>query len=309
MKIAGSLTELIGNTPLLRLKNIERETGANAEIIAKLESFNPLSSAKDRIGAEIIADAERKGLLKPGGTIIEATSGNTGIGLAAAAASKGYSLIITMPENMSKERVLLLKALGATVILTPKAEGMTGSVKKAAEIQKETPGSFIAGQFVNPANAEAHKKTTALEILRDTEGKTDVFVAGVGTGGTITGVGQVLKENIPGVKIVAVEPADSPLLSEGKAGPHLIAGMGANFIPEILDTSIYDEVITATTDEAFKMARLAAKKEGIPIGISSGAALSAAVKLAKRPENSGKRIVVLLCDSGERYLSTELFSE
>lgn len=303
-RIADNITQLIGKTPLVRLNSFS-ENGA--EVVAKVESFNPLGSAKDRVGFAMIEDAEKKGLLKKGATIIEPTSGNTGVGLAFTCAVKGYKLILTMPESMSAERRALLAALGAEIVLTPASEGMSGAIKRADEIAAETEGSFIPGQFVNPANPEIHEKTTGPEILEDTDGKVDIFVSAVGTGGTLTGVGRALKKQIPDVQIVAVEPYDSPVLSGGKAGPHKLQGIGAGFVPEILDTSLIDEIITVKTEEAYEAARKSASKEGVLVGISSGAALHAASLLAKRPENKGKRIVVLLPDTGERYLSTDLF--
>lgn len=303
-RIADNITQLIGKTPLVRLNSFS-ENGV--EVVAKVESFNPLGSAKDRVGFAMIEDAEKKGLLKKGATIIEPTSGNTGVGLAFTCAVKGYKLILTMPESMSAERRALLAALGAEIVLTPASEGMSGAIKRADEIAAETEGSFIPGQFINPANPEIHEKTTGPEILEDTHGKVDIFVATVGTGGTLTGVGRALKKQIPNVKIVAVEPYDSPVLSGGKAGPHKLQGIGAGFVPEILDTSLIDEIITVKTEEAYEAARKSASKEGVLVGISSGAALHAASLLAKRPENKGKRIVVLLPDTGERYLSTDLF--
>lgn len=305
MKIYNSIEELVGGTPLLALNNYGKEFGA--KIFAKLEYLNPAGSAKDRIAAEMIAEAEKSGRLAPGGTIIEPTSGNTGIGLAALAAVKGYKVIITMPETMSRERQLLMKAYGAELVLTDGAKGMAGSIEKAEELAREIPGAIIAGQFENPANPAAHRKTTGPEIWADTDGKVDIFVAGVGTGGTISGTGAYLKEKNPNVKIVAVEPYDSPLLSSGKAGAHKIQGIGANFVPKALDTGIYDEIITVKTKEAYAAARTLAKKEGVLAGISSGAALYAASILASKPENAGKNIVVLLPDTGDRYLSTDLF--
>lgn len=305
MKIYNSIEELVGGTPLLALNNYGKEFGA--KIFAKLEYLNPAGSAKDRIAAEMIAEAEKSGRLAPGGTIIEPTSGNTGIGLAALAAVKGYKVIITMPETMSRERQLLMKAYGAELVLTDGAKGMAGSIEKAEELAREIPGAIIAGQFENPANPAAHRKTTGPEIWADTDGKVDIFVAGVGTGGTISGTGAYLKEKNPNVKIVAVEPYDSPLLSSGKAGAHKIQGIGANFVPKALDTGIYDEIITVKTEEAYAAARALAKKEGVLAGISSGAALYAASILASKPENAGKNIVVLLPDTGDRYLSTDLF--
>lgn len=305
--IYNSITELIGNTPLLRLNKYVQKRGLKAEILAKLEYFNPAGSVKDRVALNMVLDAEQKGLLKAGGTIIEPTSGNTGIGLALVAAARGYKLILTMPETMSEERRKLVKAYGAEIVLTEGAKGMSGAIEKAEELKNSIPGSIIAGQFENPANPEAHRKTTALEIIRDA-GSVDIFVAGVGTGGTITGIGQVLKEKFKNVKIVAVEPAGSAVLSGGKAGPHGLQGIGAGFVPAALDTSVYDEVITVTDDQALEEGKLLARTEAFLTGISSGAALYAARLLAERPENEGKRIVVLLPDSGDRYLSTKLFA-
>ena len=309
MAIAKSLTELIGDTPLLELCNYEREQGAFGKIIGKLEYFNPLSSVKDRIGYALIADAEAKGLIGPDSVIIEPTSGNTGIALAFVCAAKGYRLILTMPETMSIERRRLLAALGAELVLTDGSKGMKGAIEKAEELKKETKGAYIPGQFINPANPDVHRRTTAKEILRDTNGKVDIFVAGVGTGGTITGVGEVLKRFNPDIRVAAVEPAGSPVLSQGKAGPHKIQGIGAGFVPEILDTAVIDEIIPVENEQAFQAARAVAKSEGLLVGISSGAALHAAAQLAKRPENKGKTVVALLPDTGERYLSTALFSE
>ncbi len=306
-RIYKNITETIGNTPLVYLKNISSQL--NAEIIAKIESFNPLSSVKDRIGLAMIEDAEKKGLLKKDTVIVEPTSGNTGIALAFVAASKGYKLILTMPETMSVERRKLLQIFGAEVVLTEGTKGMKGAVEKAEEICKNTPNSFMPQQFKNPANPMIHKKTTAKEILRDTNGEIDYFVAGVGTGGTITGVGEVLKSKIKKVKIIAVEPKDSPVLSKGIAGPHKIQGIGAGFVPEVLNTKIIDEIIEVSSEDAGQIARLAARKEGLLIGISSGAALWAAIEIAKRDEAKGKKIVVILPDTGERYLSTWLFEE
>ena len=303
MKIRESVTELIGNTPLLRLRKIEKQCGAKAALIAKVELFNPGGSAKDRVGWNMIRAAEEDGRLKPGGTIIEPTSGNTGVGIAMVAAAKGYRAIMTMPESMSVERRNLLKVYGAELVLTDAAKGMQGAVDKAEELANEIPGSIIAGQFVNPANWEIHYETTGPEIWRDTDGAVDIFVSGVGTGGTITGVGTYLKEQNPQIKVVAVEPEASPLLSQGKAGPHKIQGIGANFIPEVLDTSIYDEIIAVSDDAAFETMKELAVTEGLFTGISSGAALYAAQELAKREENRGKNVVVLLPDTGERYLS------
>ncbi len=304
--IYNSITELIGGTPLLRLNRYEKSRALKAEIIAKLEYFNPAGSVKDRVALNMVLDAEEKGLLKAGGTIIEPTSGNTGIGLALVCAARGYKLILTMPETMSEERRRLIRAYGAEIVLTPGAEGMSGAIKKAEELKNSVEGSILAGQFENPANPEAHRKTTAQEILKDA-GKVDFFVAGVGTGGTITGVGSVLKEHFPDVKIIAVEPAASPVLSKGVAGKHGIQGIGAGFVPKALDTSVYDEVITVTDEEALSEGRFLARTEAFLTGISSGAALFAARKVAEREENAGKRIVVLLPDSGDRYLSTPLY--
>ncbi|MBQ9746047.1 MAG: cysteine synthase A [Clostridia bacterium] len=305
MKIYNSIEELVGGTPLLALSRYG--AALPAKIFAKLEYLNPAGSAKDRIAREMIAEAEKSGKLAPGGTIIEPTSGNTGIGLAAIAAAKGYRVIITMPETMSRERRLLMRAYGAELVLTDGAKGMAGSIEKAEELAREIPGAIIAGQFENPANPAAHRKTTGPEIWADTDGEVDIFVAGVGTGGTISGTGAYLKEKKPSVKVVAVEPYDSPLLSKGTAGAHKIQGIGANFVPAALDTGIYDEIITVKTEEAYAAARALAKTEGILAGISSGAALHAATVLANKPENAGKNIVVLLPDTGDRYLSTDLF--
>ena len=307
MRVYNNITELIGNTPLLRLNVVEKALGLEAKIYAKVESFNPAGSAKDRVGLAMIKDAEEKGLLKPGATIIEPTSGNTGIGLAAAAASRGYKVILTMPDTMSVERRNLLKAYGAEVVLTEGAKGMAGSIEKANELAASIEGSFIPGQFDNQANAKAHYDTTGPEIFRDLDGNVDFFVAGVGTGGTITGTGRYLKENIEGVKVVAVEPARSPLLSEGKAGPHGLQGIGANFVPSILDTEVYDEIITVTDEDAYEKGRMVASNEGFLVGITAGAALHAAIELATRPENKGKTIVALFPDTGDRYLSTPMF--
>ncbi len=307
MNIYTSVAQLIGGTPLLELKNFSKANNINATLVAKLESFNPAGSAKDRVALQMIEDAEATGRLAPGATIIEPTSGNTGIGLASIAAAKGYKVIITIPDTMSPERVKLMRAYGAEVILTPGALGMKGSIAKAEELNKQIPNSIIAGQFDNPANPAAHYNTTGPEIWADTDGKVDIFVAGVGTGGTITGTGEYLKEQNPNVKIIAAEPADSPYLSRGVAGAHKLQGIGAGFVPKILNTKIYDEILTVTTDEAYQAARQLATTEGVLVGISSGAALSAALEMAKRPENSGKMIVVLLPDTGDRYLSTELF--
>lgn len=308
-KIYTSAEQLIGRTPLLELTRIERQCGLKARLLAKLESFNPAGSAKDRVAKAMIDEAEAAGQLKPGSVIIEPTSGNTGIGLALVAAVRGYRTIIVMPDTMSQERRQLIKAYGAELVLTEGARGMTGAIEKAEELAAEIPDSFIPGQFVNPANPKAHRETTGPEIYEDTEGKVDFFVAGVGTGGTLTGVGEYLKAKNPAVKVVAVEPADSAVLSTGKAGPHKIQGIGAGFIPEILNRSIYDEVLTVSTEEAFSAGRLIGRSEGILVGISSGAAASAAIRLAKRPENEGKTIVVLLPDTGDRYLSTPMFAD
>ncbi|MBO5129541.1 MAG: cysteine synthase A [Oscillospiraceae bacterium] len=308
-RIYTSAEQLIGGTPLLELGNIEKEEKLEAKLLAKLEYLNPAGSAKDRVALSMILDAEERGILKPGSTIIEPTSGNTGIGLAAVAAARGYRVIIVMPDSMSKERCLIMGAYGAELVLTPGKEGMSGCIAKAEELASEIPGSFIPDQFNNPANSKAHYRTTGPEIWADTDGKVDIFVAGVGTGGTITGVGRYLKEHKSDVKIVAVEPADSPLLSGGKAGPHGLQGIGANFVPSVLDTNVYDEIITVTTDEAYAAGRRLGKREGVLVGISSGAALHAATELAKRPENAGKTIVVLLPDTGDRYLSTAMFAE
>ena len=306
-KIVKSLTELIGNTPLLSLTNYNKKHAPNAEIIVKLEYFNPAGSVKDRIGKALIEDAEQKGFLKPGSVIIEPTSGNTGIGLASVAAAKGYRVILTMPETMSIERRNLLKAYGAELVLTEGAKGMKGAIAKAEDLAKEIPNSFIPGQFVNPANPAIHRATTGPEIWKDTEGKVDIFVAGVGTGGTVTGVGEYLKSQNPNVKIVAVEPADSPVLSKGVAGPHRIQGIGAGFVPDTLNTKVYDEVVTVEIDNALNTVKELAKNEGLLVGISSGAAVYAATQLASRPENKGKVIVALLPDTGERYLSSPGF--
>ena len=308
-KIYKGALELIGNTPLIEAVNIEKELELEAVLLFKLEYFNPAGSVKDRIARAMIEDAENRGLLKEGSTIIEPTSGNTGIGLASIAAAKGYRIILTMPETMSVERRNILKAYGAEIVLTEGAKGMKGAIAKAEELAKEIPDSFIPGQFVNPANPAAHRATTGPEIWNDTEGNVDFFVAGVGTGGTLTGTGGYLKEQKKDVKVIAVEPASSPVLSEGKSGPHKIQGIGAGFVPEVLDQKIYDEVIVIDNDDAFAVSKLIAKKEGILTGISSGAAAKAAIEIAKRPENKGKVIVALLPDSGDRYYSTPLFSE
>ena len=306
--ICRSLDELIGNTPLLELANIENALHLKARVLTKLECMNPAGSAKDRVGKAMILDAEARGILKKGGTIIEPTSGNTGIGLAAMAAVRGYRAIIVMPDSMSMERINLMKAYGAEVVLTPGAEGMPGAIAKAEALSKEYPGSFIPGQFVNPANAQAHFDTTGPEIWADTQGDVDIFVAGIGTGGTITGTGRYLKNQNPSIQVVGVEPAGSPVLSAGTAGKHGLQGIGAGFVPEVLDTTVYDKILTVTEEEAFAAARLLVRSEGILTGISSGAALHAALELAKLPENEGKTIVTLLPDTGERYLSTGLFN-
>lgn len=306
-KVYTSVEQLIGGTPLLELTNIEKKFGLEARLLAKLESFNPAGSAKDRVAYEMIRDAEERGLLKPGSVIIEPTSGNTGIGLAAVAVPRGYRVVIVMPDSMSVERQKTMKAYGAELVLTPGALGMAGAIAKAEELAGEYPDSFIPDQFGNPANAAAHRKTTGPEIWRDTDGEVDIFVAGVGTGGTITGTGEYLKSVKPDVRVIAVEPASSPLLSGGKAGPHGIQGIGANFVPAVLNTAIYDEIIPVTNEAAFETGRMLGRTEGFLAGISSGAALWAAIETAKRPENKGKTIVVLLPDTGDRYLSTAMF--
>lgn len=307
-KIYTSADELIGKTPLLELTHIEKELKLNAKILAKLEYFNPAGSVKDRVAKAMLDDAEAKGILTKNSVIIEPTSGNTGIGLASVAAARGYRIIIVMPETMSVERRQIMKAYGAELVLTEGAKGMKGAIEKADELAKEISGGFVPSQFTNPANPEAHRKSTGPEIWEDTDGKVDIFVAGVGTGGTVTGIGEYLKSKNPAVKVVAVEPKSSPVLSEGKAGAHKIQGIGAGFVPEILNTKIYDEVIPVENDDAFEIGRLIGKKEGVLVGISSGAAAWAAIELAKRPENAGKNIVVLLPDTGDRYLSTPLFA-
>ena len=308
-KIFTSSDQLIGKTPLLELTHIEKEEGLEARILGKLEYFNPAGSVKDRIAKAMIDDAEAKGLLKPGSVIIEPTSGNTGIGLASVAAARGYRIISVMPETMSVERRQIMKAYGAELVLTEGAKGMKGAIAKADELAKEIPGSFIPGQFVNPANPAVHRATTGPEIWEDTEGKVDIFVAGVGTGGTVTGTGEYLKSRNPDVKVVAVEPASSPVLSKGTTGSHKIQGIGAGFVPDVLNTSVYDEIIAVENDDAFVTGKLIGKKEGVLVGISSGAAVWAAIQLAKRPENKGKTIVALLPDTGDRYLSTPLFAD
>ena len=308
-KIYNGTIDLIGNTPLVEVKNIEKELGLEARVLVKLEYFNPAGSVQDRIAKGMIEDAEEKGLLKEGSVIIEPTSGNTGIGLAAIAAAKGYRIILTMPETMSVERRNILKAYGAEIVLTEGAKGMKGAIAKADELAKEIPNSFIPGQFVNPANPAAHRATTGPEIWNDIDGDVDIFIAGVGTGGTLTGVGEYLKEKKPDIKIVALEPATSPVLSEGKSGAHKIQGIGAGFVPDVLNTKVYDEIITVENDDAFATGKLLAKHEGVLVGISSGAALWAAIDYAKRPENKGKTIVALLPDNGDRYYSTPLFAE
>lgn len=309
MMVYESVDQLVGHTPLLELKRVEEAHGASARILGKLEYFNPAGSIKDRIAKAMIDDAEAAGILKPGATIIEPTSGNTGIGLASIAAARGYQLILTMPETMSVERRNLIKAYGAKIVLTDGAKGMTGAIEKANELAAEIEGSFIPGQFINPANPAIHKATTGPEIWQDTDGTVDILVAGVGTGGTLTGIGQYLKEQNPEVKLVAVEPSDSPVLSEGRAGSHKIQGIGAGFVPEVLDTTLYDEVITVESDDAFAIGREIGREEGVLVGISSGAAVWAALELAKRPENEGKTIVAILPDTGERYLSTPMFAD
>lgn len=308
-KIYSSIDQIIGNTPILRLSHIEKEFALEAKILAKLECMNPAGSVKDRVAKAMLDDAESKGILNKDSTIIEPTSGNTGIGLASVAAARGYKLIIIMPENMSTERKQLMKAYGAQLVLTDGKKGMRGAIEKAEEIKDSTPNSFIAGQFTNPANPKAHTETTGPEIWNDTDGKIDWFVAGVGTGGTVTGVGQYLKSKNPKIKVAVIEPEDSPVLSKGTAGAHKIQGIGAGFIPDVLDTKIYDEIITVKNEDSFETGKLVGKKEGILVGISSGAALWGAIQLAKRPENKGKTIVVLFPDTGTRYLSTPLFQE
>ncbi|MCD8295428.1 MAG: cysteine synthase A [Clostridia bacterium] len=309
MKVYTSMTELIGGTPLLELVNIEKKYGLKAKIFAKLEYFNPAGSVKDRVAKAMIEDAERDGRLCPGATIIEPTSGNTGIGIAAVAVTKGYKVILTMPETMSVERRNLIKAYGAEIVLTEGKKGMQGAIAKAEELSASIPGSIIMGQFVNPSNPKAHFETTGPEIWNDTDGTVDIFVAGVGTGGTVTGVGQYLKSKNPAVKVVAVEPASSPVLSKGVSGSHAIQGIGAGFVPDILDTAVYDEIIPVENEDAFTYGREVGRNEGVLVGISSGAALCAAIQIAKRPENEGKTIVALLPDTGDRYLSTKLFAE
>ena len=309
MTVYKAISDLIGNTPLVELTHIEEKEGLDASVVAKVEFFNPAGSVKDRIAKKMIEDAEKKGLIQPGATLIEPTSGNTGIGIASVAAAKGYKAIMTMPETMSVERRNLLKAYGAKVVLTDGKAGMKGAIAKAKELAATIPNSFIPSQFENPSNPQAHYESTGPEIWKDTEGKVDIFVAGVGTGGTVSGTGKYLKDQNPNVKVVAVEPATSPVLSEGHAGPHGIQGIGAGFVPNILDTSVYDEVFTVTNEQAYETGRLIAHNEGMLVGISSGAATYAAIQIAKRPENKGKTIVVLLPDTGERYLSTPMFSE
>lgn len=308
MKIYDSVTELVGRTPLLKVNNYIRQNQLEADILTKLECMNPAGSAKDRVGLNMILDAEARGVIKPGATIIEPTSGNTGIGLASAAAARGYRVVLTMPDSMSAERIALLRAYGAELVLTPGVRGMAGAIEKANELASATPGSFVPGQFENPANPDAHYRTTGPEIWQDTAGQVDLFVAGVGTGGTITGVGRYLKEQNPHIRIVGVEPVDSAVLSGGQPGPHGLMGIGAGFVPKALDTSVYDEIIPVTSEEAYEAARAMAKTEGVLVGITSGAALHAATLLARRPENKGKTIVALLPDTGERYLSTPLFA-
>ena len=308
-RIYTAADQLIGHTPLLELTNIEKDEGLKARLLVKLEYFNPAGSVKDRIARAMIDDAEARGALVPGSVIIEPTSGNTGIGLCAVAAARGYRIIIVMPETMSVERRQLMRAYGAELVLTEGAKGMKGAIAKAEELAKEIPNAFIPGQFVNPANAEAHRQTTGPEIYEDTDGEVDVFIAGVGTGGTVTGVGEYLKSRKPGVKVITVEPATSPVLSGGKPGPHKIQGIGAGFVPEVLNTGVYDEIITVQNEDAFAAGKRIARRQGVLVGISSGAALHAAIEVAKRPENEGKTIVALLPDTGDRYLSTDLFKE
>ncbi len=308
-KIYASVDRLIGNTPLVRLSNIEQELGLRFTLLAKPECLNPAGSVKDRVARAMLDDAEARGVLTKDSVIIEPTSGNTGIGLASVAAARGYRLIIVMPDTMSVERRQILRALGAELVLTEGARGMAGAIARAEELAKETPGAFIAGQFVNPANPDVHYRTTGPEIWEDTDGQVDVFVAGVGTGGTVTGVGRYLKEKKPTVKIIAVEPSDSPVLSGGKAGPHKIQGIGAGFVPKVLDTSVYDEVVVIGSEDAFRLGRLMGRREGLLVGISSGAALAAAIEVGNRPENAGKTVVALLPDTGDRYLSTALFAD
>lgn len=308
-KVYASVDRLIGNTPLVRLSNIEKELGLRFTLLAKLECLNPAGSVKDRVARAMLDDAEARGVLTKDSVIIEPTSGNTGIGLASVAAAHGYRLIIVMPDTMSVERRQILRALGAELVLTEGARGMAGAIARAEELAKETPGAFIAGQFVNPANPDVHYRTTGPEIWEDTDGQVDIFVAGVGTGGTVTGVGRYLKEKKPTVKIIAVEPSDSPVLSGGKAGPHKIQGIGAGFVPKVLDTSVYDEVVTIGSEDAFRLGRLMGRREGLLVGISSGAALAAAIEVGNRPENEGKTVVALLPDTGDRYLSTALFAD
>lgn len=307
-KVYQSVTDLIGRTPLLEVKNIEKKFGLEAKLLVKLEGFNPAGSAKDRIAFQMIKDAEEAGKLKEGSVIIEPTSGNTGIGLASIGASRGYRVILTMPETMSVERRNLLKAYGAEIVLTDGAQGMKGAIEKAKELAEETEGAFLAGQFVNPSNSKVHRLTTGPEIWEDTDGEVDIFIAGVGTGGTVTGVGEYLKSKKEDVEVIAIEPSSSPILSKGEAGPHKIQGIGAGFVPDVLNTEIYDEIITVENEDAFDYGKLVAVEEGILVGISSGAALWAGIKVAKRPENKGKTIVVFLPDNGDRYLSTSMFS-